>query len=257
MTNTLLFDTAHIDNTLCKKILSIQNIDFETLGTLEELIHSDGYQIENIEAQTDTIPIKADGYVAIVILGGPMAVYDETNYQYLSKEQELIRDAIKNEVPVLGICLGSQLIAQATGGRVYRGPKKEIGWFNVTLTPNGRESLFKGIKTKTVRVFQWHGDTYDLPSTANIMAFSNLYPQAFKVGSAIGMQFHLEVNRKMIERWIQEYSQEINKEHIKSDDILLPNKAKEIRDSYDRCKVVYSNFSKMIDKFKGKDIGAK
>jgi GMP synthase-like glutamine amidotransferase len=257
LTNTLLFDTAHIDNTLCKKILSIQNIGFETLGTLEELIHSDGYQIENIEAQTDTIPSKADGYVAIVILGGPMAVYDETNYQYLSKEQELIRDAIKNEVPVLGICLGSQLIAQATGGRVYRGPKKEIGWFNVTLTPNGRESLFKGIKTKTVRVFQWHGDTYDLPSTANIMAFSNLYPQAFKVGSAIGMQFHLEVNRKMIERWIQEYSQEINKEHIKSDDILLPNKAKEIRDSYDRCKVVYSNFSKMIDKFRGKDIGAR
>ena len=253
----MLFDTAHIDNTLCKKILSIQNIGFETLGTLEELIHSDGYQIENIEAQTDTIPSKADGYVAIVILGGPMAVYDETNYQYLSKEQELIRDAIKNEVPVLGICLGSQLIAQATGGRVYRGPKKEIGWFNVTLTPNGRESLFKGIKTKTVRVFQWHGDTYDLPSTANIMAFSNLYPQAFKVGSAIGMQFHLEVNRKMIERWIQEYSQEINKEHIKSDDILLPNKAKEIRDSYDRCKVVYSNFSKMIDKFRGKDIGAR
>lgn len=257
MTNTLLFDTAHIDNTLCKKILSIQNIDFETLGTLEELIHSDGYQIENIEAQTDTIPSKADGYVAIVILGGPMAVYDETNYQYLSKEQELIRDAIKNEVPVLGICLGSQLIAQATGGRVYRGPKKEIGWFNVTITPNGRESLFKGIKTKTVRVFQWHGDTYDLPSTANIMAFSNLYPQAFKVGSAIGMQFHLEVNRKMIERWIQEYSQEINKEHIKSDDILLPNKTKEIRDSYDRCKVVHSNFSKMIDKFRGKDIDAR
>ena len=97
----MLFDTAHIDNTLCKKILSIQNIDFETLGTLEELIHSDGYQIENIEAQTDIIPSKADGYVAIVILGGPMAVYDDTNYQYLSKEQELIRDAIKNEVPVL------------------------------------------------------------------------------------------------------------------------------------------------------------
>ena len=149
----MLFDTAHIDNTLCKKILTIQNIDFETLGTLEELIHSDGYQIENIEAQTDTIPSKADRYVAIVILGGPMAVYDETNYQYLSKEQELIRDAIKNEVPVLGICLGSQLIAQATGGRVYRGPKKEIGWFNVTLTPNGHESLFKGIKTKNSASF--------------------------------------------------------------------------------------------------------
>jgi len=257
LTNTLLFDTVHINNTLGKKILSIQNIDFETLGTLEELFHSDGYQIENIEAQIDTIPIKADGYVAIVILGGPMAVYDKTSYRYLSNEQELIRDAIKNKVPVLGICLGSQLIAQATGGRVYRGTKKEIGWFNVTLTPNGHKSLFKGIKAKTVRVFQWHGDTYDLPPTANIMAFSKLYPQAFKIGSAIGIQFHLEVNRNMIERWIQEYSEEIKKEHIKSDDILLPNKAKEIIDLYDRCKVVYSNFSQMINKFKAKDVGAK
>jgi GMP synthase-like glutamine amidotransferase len=238
-----------------KKILSIQNIDFETLGTFEELFESDGYQVENIKAQSESIPLRGEDYEAIVILGGPMSVYDKPTY--IEKEQYLVRDAIKNKVPVLGICLGSQLIAQATGGRVYRGTKKEIGWFNVTLTPNGHKSLFKGIKAKTMRVFQWHGDTYDLPPTANIMAFSKLYPQAFKIGSAIGIQFHLEVNRNMIERWIQEYSEEIKKEHIKSDDILLPNKAKEIIDLYDRCKVVYSNFSQMINKFKAKDVGAK
>ena len=240
---------------MIKKILSIQNISIETLGTLERLFHLDGFRIETVDAQYDPIPINANQYSAIVILGGPMAAYD--NIRYLTKEQELIRNAVRNKVPVLGICLGSQLIAQATGGRVYRGPKKEIGWFDVTLTPNGHKSLFKGIKAKTVRVFQWHGDTYDLPSTANIMAFSKLYPQAFKIGSAIGMQFHLEVNRNMIERWVQEYGQEINKEQISSEDILLSNKPKEIRDLYDRCKVVYSNFSRMIDKFKGKDVGSR
>ena len=237
------------------KILSIQNIEFETLGSLEELIQSDGYEIENIEAQTEPMPQNIGDYTAIIILGGPMAVYD--NLGYIVKEQELIRDAIKNKVPVLGICLGSQLIAQAAGGNVYKGSKKEIGWYNVTLNHNGQNDLFKDIKSKTMRVFQWHGDTYDLPSTANIMAFSKLYPQAFKIGSAIGMQFHLEVNRNMIERWALEYGQEINKEQISSEDILLPNKPKEIRDLYDRCKVVYSNFSRMIDKFKGKDVGAR
>ena len=231
-----------------RKILSIKNISFETLGNLEKFFRSDGYQIENVEAQTDPIPINPDQYVAIVILGGPMAVYD--NVGYLVKEQELIRNAIKNKVPVLGICLGSQLIAQAIGGRVFKGPAKEIGWFDVILTPNGHKNLFKGIKDKTLRVFQWHGDTYFLPPTANIMACSALYPQAFKYGSAIGLQFHLEVNSKMIKKWLQEYNEEVNKEQIDPKDILLPSKAKEVTNLYDICKVVYSNFSKMIGIFK-------
>lgn len=226
------------------KILSIQNIEFETLGSLEELIQSDGYEIENIEAQTEPMPQNTGDYTAIIILGGPMAVYD--NLGYIVKEQELIRDAIKNKVPVLGICLGSQLIAQAAGGNVYKGSKKEIGWYNVTLNHNGQNDLFKDIKSKTMRVFQWHGDTYDLPSTATIMASSELYPQAFRIGTAVGIQFHLEVNYKMIERWIHEYRQELNNENIKPENIL--SDTKDIEDLYDECKVVYSNFSKLIMK---------
>jgi GMP synthase (glutamine-hydrolysing) len=244
--NTILFDATDTYNNLNKKILSIKNINFETLGTLERLFHLDGYQIENVEAQTESIPINADQYLAIVILGGPIAAYDN-KIAHLTKEQELIRNAIKNGIPVLGICLGSQLIAQAIGGRVFRGPIKEIGWFEVTLTPDGRENLFKGFTDKTLRVFQWHGDTYELPSTAKIMASSNLYPQAFEFGSAIGLQFHLEVNTQMIERWLQEYSEEIKREHIKPEDILLPEKTKYIMDLYNACKVVHSNFSKQID----------
>lgn len=226
------------------KILSIQNIEFETLGSLEELIQSDGYEIENIEAQTEPMPQNTGDYTAIIILGGPMAVYD--NLGYIVKEQELIRDAIKNKVPVLGICLGSQLIAQAAGGNVYKGSKKEIGWYNVTLNHNGQNDLFKDIKSKTMRVFQWHGDTYDLPSTATIMASSELYPQAFRIGTAVGIQFHLEVNYEMIKRWIHEYRQELNNENIKPENIL--SDTKDIKDLYDECKVVYSNFSKLIMK---------
>jgi GMP synthase (glutamine-hydrolysing) len=246
-TNNVLFIMNHIINKrlLSKKILSILNIDIETLGTLGPLFRSDGFQIEEIKAQEYTIPINPDKYSAIVILGGPMAVYD--NLGYLTREQELIRNAIRKEVPVLGICLGSQLIAQAIGGRVYKGPKKEIGWFNVSITDHGLESLFEGIKHRTLRVFQWHGDTYDLPARAYIMASSTLYPQAFRYGTAVGIQFHLEVDGEMIQRWLQEYSEEIFKECINPQDIKLYNERSNIADLNDACKVVYSNFSKLID----------
>jgi GMP synthase (glutamine-hydrolysing) len=230
---------------LSKKILSIRNINVETLGTLEPLFRSGGFQIEEVNAQEDQVPLNSGQYNAIVILGGPMSAYD--NLSYLAREQELIRNSIRKEVPVLGICLGSQLIAQAIGGRVHKGPKKEIGWSEVTLTTNGRKSLFNGIKHKTLRVFQWHGDTYDLPETANIMASSPLYPQAFSFGSAVGIQFHLEVDGEMIHRWLQEYHEEIGRELIDRRDITLYNESRNIEELKSACKVVYSNFSKLID----------
>jgi hypothetical protein len=95
-----------------------------------------------------------------------------------------------------------------------------------------------------MRVFQWHGDTYDLPSTATIMASSELYPQAFRIGTAVGIQFHLEVNYEMIKRWTHEYRQELNNEKIMSENIL--SDTKDIEDLFDKCKVVYSNFAKLM-----------
>ena len=228
-----------------KKILSIQNIEFETLGTFEELFQSDGYRIKNINAQTESIPTHWKDYDAIVILGGPMSVYDKLGY--LEKEQQLVRDAVKSRIPVLGICLGSQIIAQATGGNVYKGRKKEIGWRNVILNHSMEYDLFKGIKGKTMQVFQWHGDTYDLPSSATLMAYSEFYPQAFRVGTAIGIQFHLEVNYKTIEKWIEEYEEEISKENMKPEHILSERNDTDIKDLYYNCKMVYSNFSKIMN----------
>lgn len=170
-----------------------------------------------------------------------MAVYD--NLSYLQKEQELIRDAIKNDIPVLGICLGSQLIAQAEGGRVFKGQKKEIGWFDVSLSKEGRSSLFAGLATP-MKVFQWHGDTYELPKGATVLAYSDLYPQAFKIGSAYGIQFHLEVNRSMIDSWIQEYKAEVKAENL--DKSSLVSSAGEIEKLAERCQLVYRNFAQIV-----------
>jgi GMP synthase (glutamine-hydrolysing) len=225
-----------------KKILTIQNIEYETLGTFKELFQSDGYKIETIDAQSDIIPSNAESYKAIVILGGPMAVYEEK--KYLRDEEVLIKDAIKKQVPILGICLGSQLIAHAAGGRVYKGVRKEIGWHDVNITDIGKKDLFNGIRDKTIRTFQWHGDTYELPRNAIIMATSKLYPQAFRIGSAVGIQFHLEVNREMIERWMKEYDKEIKDENIRTFDIISGKIDEE--SLFDKCNVVYNNFSKLI-----------
>jgi GMP synthase (glutamine-hydrolysing) len=190
------------------------------------------------------MPSNLEEYSAIVILGGPMGVYD--NIDNLRQEEDLIRFAMKKDLPLLGICLGSQLIAKTLGGNVYKGTKKEIGWSSVTITENGHKNLFRGVGRKTIRVFQWHGDTYDLPASATLLAYSKLYPQAFKIGNLMGIQFHLEVNHRMIENWLREYREEVSKENIKPESVLPNGTENSIDELYHTCRTVYSNFSKLI-----------
>jgi GMP synthase-like glutamine amidotransferase len=173
-----------------------------------------------------------------------MAVYE--NLPYLQKEQELIRNAISNDTPLLGVCLGSQLIAQAVGGRVYKGKKKEIGWHDVYLTPASSNDIFRGFTDKTIRVFQWHGDTYDLPANVKILAYSDLYPQAFRIGSAVGIQFHCEVDEPLIRKWIKEYNADLETENIKPDHIL-PTSG-DLERLATRCRQVYNNFARVLQK---------
>jgi GMP synthase (glutamine-hydrolysing) len=226
------------------KILSVQNIRCETLGLLEQMFVHDGYHVEKVNTQNDPVPTSPLGYDCIVVLGGPVSVYDDL--PYLQKEQELIRNAMKNDTPVLGICLGSQLIAQAAGGRVYKGKKKEIGWYNVYLTPASSNDIFRGFTDKTIRIFQWHGDTYDLPANAKILAYSDLYPQAFRIGSAVGIQFHFEVDEPLIQTWMKEYSAELIAEKIKPESILpAPCELEELAA---RCRYIYNNFSRVLQK---------
>ncbi|HJY09820.1 MAG TPA: type 1 glutamine amidotransferase, partial [Nitrososphaeraceae archaeon] len=142
--------------------------------------------------------------------------------------------------------LGSQLIAQALGGRVYKAEQKEIGWFDVVINNEGKNDIFNGIANKNMKVFQWHGDGYELPKSATLLASSNLYPQAFRLGTAIGILFHLEVTPEMIQNWIGNYESEMQETGVTADIILNDRKA-EFESLAKNCKVVYSNFSKIIE----------
>jgi len=234
-------------------ILAIQNSSFEHLGTLQSMFEKDGFAIDTvIPSKGHKVPTKLNDYLALVILGGPASVYDD--HQYLKEEERLIKDAMTNNIPALGICLGSQLIAKASGARVYngarvyKGARKEIGWYPVELTQDGMSDIFKGLK-KNVIVFQWHGDTYDLPPHAINLAKSDLYPvQAFRVKSAIGIQFHLEVSKEMVMDWIIEYEDELKSvsDYIRVNDIIKGFNTNS--DKLKECsRVLYTNFKNLIN----------
>lgn len=229
-----------------KRLLVVQNARCEHLGTLQSMFEEDGFEINRlIPADGDNIPDAIDGHNALVILGGSASVYE--NHEYLRAEEKLIQKAMAKNVPTLGVCLGSQLIAKASGGNVYKGSRKEIGWYPVELTDDGMNDIFKGLK-KNIIVFQWHGDTYDLPKNAVTLAKSELYPvQAFKVGSAVGIQFHLEVSKDMVMDWIREYRSELESvsNYISVDDIVAGLDAN-VNALNEYTRVLYRNFRKLI-----------
>jgi len=188
-----------------KKLLVFQHVPHEDLGTLDVLLRRAGFQVDTVRfwRDPDSRP-NLNGCDGLVILGGPMGVYEDDKYPFIKPELKLIEDALKKRVPLLGICLGSQLIAKAAGSRVYKGNAKEIGWHDVSLTEDAdNDWLFLGFPDR-FRAFHWHGDTFDVPQGALMLASSDLFPnQVIKVGpAAYGIQFHLEVTEQMIREWI-------------------------------------------------------
>ena len=150
---------------------------------------------------------------AIVVLGGPMGVYEEEKYPWLADELRFLREALHAGFPVYGLCLGAQLMAAALGARVYPGEgKKEIGWFPVDLTPGAQGDPLLGDEAASFPVFQWHGDTFDIPEGAVHLASSARYPnQAFRWGArAYAFQFHLEVGTADISAWLDAFEGDMN-----------------------------------------------
>jgi len=188
-----------------KKLLVFQHVRHEGLGNLDPLLRGAGFQIAsvNFSREPEARP-SLDGCDGLVVLGGPMGVHDIDKHPHLSLETKLIESAVKNDTPVLGICLGAQLIASALGARVYPNGIKEIGWYDLAPTSNARDDpLFCHIE-HTEKVFQWHGDTFDLPREGVHLASSPLCSnQAFRYGKNIyALQFHLEIDALTIDTWL-------------------------------------------------------
>jgi GMP synthase-like glutamine amidotransferase len=211
---------------------------------MKNYLLSDGFKVKEILATTKTIKSQnLPDYDAVFILGGPMSVND--NLDYLLEEKKLINSSFNLGVPIFGICLGSQLIASSCGGKVYRGPKKEIGWGEVRITSKGQSSIFDKIIGSKIRVFHWHGDTFSLPSEADVLSESDLYIQAFRFKNAFGIQFHLEVTKNMIENWIRKYDKELKNEKISRDGFLIDIDRK-VSELERNSKIVYENFKSTI-----------
>ena len=186
-------------------VLVIQNTKIEGSGRLGSLLEADGFTIKSIFAKKEKLPDTE--HSLLVILGGPESANDDL--PYLKEEQNLIRKFVKNEKPVLGICLGSQLIAKAFGANVYRGTKKEIGFYHDLTFENTSSKLFSGFENPFT-VFHWHGDTFDLPKDAIRLVNSKDYDnQAFQLGSAVGLQFHLEVDENMVNLWLDKTEEKL------------------------------------------------
>ena len=189
-----------------KKLLVFQHVPHEILGTLNPLLKNAGFRIRyvNFGRHPDARP-SLDGYHGLVVLGGPMSVNDSDRLPHLTTEMKLIEEAMKKELSVLGICLGAQLIAKTLGASVYPNNAKEIGWYDVSPTTEARaDTLFTEFRG-TEKIFQWHGETFDIPHSASHLASSPLCGnQAFRYGPKVyGLQFHLEVDGPMIDRWLR------------------------------------------------------
>jgi len=184
------------------RVQIFRHIPFESAGHIERILEGCGiaFDYADVFREGAAVPDGRDA-AGLIFMGGPMSAND--GFAYIRAELEVIARAIGRGQPLLGVCLGAQLIAKAAGARVFRNPEKEIGWFDVHVTDEGaRDPLFRCFDPPE-SVFHWHGETFDLPAGATWLAWSErCRHQAFRIGSNVyGLQFHLEVTPEMIADW--------------------------------------------------------
>jgi GMP synthase-like glutamine amidotransferase len=185
------------------RALVLQHIACEPPGVFEDVLLERGAEIHRVELDEGEPLPDWRGFDLVVAMGGPMSVNDEGEHPWLAGEKRLIREAVRAGVGYWGACLGVQLLASALGARVYAGPVPEVGVLPVTLTDEAMSDPVLGGLPRELPSLQWHGDTFDLPDGAVLLASSPAYPhQAFRYGrAAYGVQFHVEVTGEMAREW--------------------------------------------------------
>jgi GMP synthase (glutamine-hydrolysing) len=195
-----------------KQVIVLQHLADEGLGTIAEAL--DGWGISALTIRIfdgEKVPARIEKADGLIVLGGPVGVYEAATYPYLSDEIELIKDALKEIKPVLGICLGSQLLAAALGAKVYKSERQEIGWRPVkSYAAAARNDLLWNAVENQFTAFHWHGDVFELPAGAVSLASSSLTEhQAFRYGkNAYGILFHPEATREIIFSMTRDFADE-------------------------------------------------
>ncbi len=206
------------------KILVLQHHPAENLGAIAETLEGAALAWQYVRV-FDGHPIPSDvkGLGGLIVMGGPQTVYQLDRYPYLRDEMALIESALKADKPILGVCLGSQLLAATLGAEVRRGAQREIGWFPVRLSDAARDDrLLRGVPAEFVAA-HWHGDVFDLPKDAIALASSERTPvQAYRYGGkAYGFLFHAEMTREILTALVSEFGEGLKRVEIDGDAILV------------------------------------
>lgn len=197
-----------------KQILVIQHTPEETPGIVSQMMADRNLSVKTFHPWKDGIlPQDLSPFDALLVMGGPMGVYESGRFPYLNREQEIIQTMIEANKPVAGVCLGSQLIASVLGAKVAPSPRMEIGWYRVELSQQALTSPFFKEVPSDFMAFHWHGDQFELPREATPLASSAITPcQAFSFGKkTLALLFHLEVTEDLVKQMTQDFPEDVTK----------------------------------------------
>lgn len=193
--------------------VAIYHVAFEDAGTLGPVLEERGVELTYLQAGRDDLSPALDADL-VLVLGGPIGIYEIERYPFLKEELALVEKLVKQGTPVVGICLGAQALAAVLAARVYPGKQAELGWDTLTLTDEGKDSPLGVLEG--LHILNWHGDTFDIPTGATRLASTDLTPnQAFSYGpKVLALQFHVELPGRDMERWLIGHTLELAKNNV-------------------------------------------